>query len=72
VTAGWPVVTLAGRFNVIMRPRPSAAADKSSDDSLTSGRVGLACWDTKVRFRNIRIHDTKGKLLWTGLPVLPE
>jgi hypothetical protein len=37
-----------------------------------AGRVGLRTWDTSARFRNIRVVDPQGKVLFEGLPPLPD
>jgi serine/threonine protein kinase len=35
------------------------------------GAVGLRTWNTAARFRNLRVTDSSGKLLFEGLPKLP-
>jgi eukaryotic-like serine/threonine-protein kinase len=34
------------------------------------GAVGFRTWETKVRFRNIRVTAPDGKVLWEGVPEL--
>ena len=41
---------------------------EGSDPDLTSGRVGLASWASRVRFRNIVVREPLGGVLWEGLP----
>jgi hypothetical protein len=33
--------------------------------------VGLRIWQTAARFRNIKVTDPQGKLLFEGLPPVP-
>jgi WD40 repeat protein len=41
------------------------------DHNNLRGAVGLITWSTAVRFRNIRVTDPAGNLLFEGLPDLP-
>jgi len=34
-----------------------------------SGRIGLATWNSIVRWRNLTVTDPDGKLLWKGFPI---
>ena len=43
---------------------------ESSDPRFVDGRIGLATWSTSARFRNIKVTDPAGKVLWQGLPDL--
>jgi len=36
------------------------------------GSVGLRAWSTTCRFRDIKVTAPDGKVLWEGLPELPE
>jgi hypothetical protein len=36
------------------------------------GAVGVRTWETEVRFRNLKVTAPDGKVLWEGLPELPE
>ena len=38
---------------------------------ISKGRVGLQTLDAVCRFRNLRVIDSAGAVLWTGLPMLP-
>lgn len=40
------------------------------DARLGSGRVGLASWDSIVKFRNMTVCDPSGRIIWSGLPSL--
>ena len=42
------------------------------DDENQKGAVGLWTWQTAARFRNIRVTDPDGTVLWEGLPELPK
>ena len=41
---------------------------RERDQRFTHGRVGLATYDAKARFRNIRVTTPDGATLWEGLP----
>jgi serine/threonine protein kinase/formylglycine-generating enzyme required for sulfatase activity len=36
------------------------------------GLVGIQTFDCKARFRNLKVTDPAGKILWEGLPGLPQ
>jgi serine/threonine protein kinase len=40
------------------------------DARFTKGRIGLATWDAKARFRDIVVTSPEGKVLWQGPPEL--
>jgi serine/threonine protein kinase len=40
------------------------------DDRHPNGRVGLRTWYSAYRFKNIRVTDPFGKLLWAGSPAI--
>jgi hypothetical protein len=42
------------------------------NDRHPRGRVGLRTWAGVVRFRNIKVTSPDGKVLWEGLPDLPD
>jgi WD40 repeat protein len=44
---------------------------KYVDKRNPQGSVGLRTWNTAARFRNIRVTDPAGKVLFEGLPKLP-
>ncbi len=39
---------------------------------LLKGSVGIGSWSTSVSFRNLKVTDPDGKVLYNGLPVLPD
>ena len=41
------------------------------DDRHPNGCVGLRTWDSVYRFRNIKVTDPNGTVLWEGLPEIP-
>ncbi|ODA29971.1 protein kinase domain-containing protein [Planctopirus hydrillae] len=43
-----------------------------TDPHRLQGKVGFASWNSAVRFRNIRVTDPQGNLLWEGAPDLPQ
>lgn len=43
-----------------------------TDAQRLQGKVGFASWNAAVRFRNIRVTDPQGNLLWEGAPDLPQ
>lgn len=43
-----------------------------ADPQRLEGKVGFASWNAAVRFRNIRVTDPQGNLLWEGVPDLPQ
>jgi predicted Ser/Thr protein kinase len=43
-----------------------------TDPKHPHGAVGLRTWDTAARFRNFKVTDPQGKILFEGLPELPE
>lgn len=43
-----------------------------ADPHRLQGKVGFASWNAAVRFRNIRVTDPQGNLLWEGAPDLPQ
>ncbi len=43
-----------------------------TDPHRLQGKVGFASWNSAVRFRNIRVTDPQGNLLWEGVPDLPQ
>ena len=42
------------------------------DERFARGRIGLATWDANARYRDIVITTPDGKVLWEGLPDLPD
>jgi hypothetical protein len=40
------------------------------DDHHTKGRIGLGTWLSTYRFKNIRVTDPNGKVLWEGPPAV--
>jgi hypothetical protein len=36
------------------------------------GAICLRMWALSVRFRNIKVNDPDGNVLWEGLPALPK
>ncbi len=42
------------------------------DDRLPSGQVGLGTENSSCRFKNIKVTAPDGKVLWEGLPDLPD
>ncbi|MFK8115091.1 MAG: protein kinase [Rubripirellula sp.] len=40
----------------------------SNEPLLESGQCGLATYDTRARFRNLRVESPDGAVLWSGLP----
>jgi hypothetical protein len=43
---------------------------EATDGQHARGCVGLRSWDTANRFRNLKVTDPQGKVLWEGLPTL--
>jgi serine/threonine protein kinase len=43
-----------------------------SDPRFTAGQVGFSMWNATCRFRNIRVTSPVGKVLFEGLPTLPD
>jgi serine/threonine protein kinase len=41
------------------------------DNRFLNGRVGMRTFRTTVRFKNIKVTDPEGAVLWEGLPDLP-
>ncbi len=41
---------------------------ETTNDHFPSGRIGLATWNSIVRWRNLTVTDPDGKLLWRGFP----
>ncbi|HMP01907.1 MAG TPA: DUF1553 domain-containing protein [Gemmatales bacterium] len=41
-------------------------------DQIKAGGIGLASWNTAVRFRNLRVRNLAGATLFAGLPPLPK
>jgi hypothetical protein len=42
------------------------------DERFTRGRIGISSLNSVVRFRDIRVTTPEGRLLWRGLPDLPN
>jgi hypothetical protein len=40
-------------------------------DRHPAGRIGLRTYDTQARYRNLKVTDPDGKILFEGLPELP-
>ena len=43
-----------------------------TDDRFPTGRVGLRCVKSAFRFKNIRVTDPDGNILWEGFPAIGE
>jgi len=41
------------------------------DDRFPAGGIGLATWNSVVRWRNLKVTAPDGKVLWEGFPELP-
>lgn len=41
------------------------------DDRFPTGGIGLATWNSVVRWRNLKVTAPDGKVLWEGFPELP-
>jgi hypothetical protein len=41
-----------------------------TDQNHLRGAVGFSTYETKVRFHNIRVTASDGKVLWEGVPKL--
>ncbi|WP_144972885.1 protein kinase domain-containing protein [Bremerella volcania] len=41
---------------------------QTDNKQLPKGRIGLATWNSMVRWRNLIVTDPDGKLLWKGFP----
>jgi len=39
---------------------------------ILSGAVGIGSWSTSVSYRNLKVTDPKGNLLYSGLPEVPD
>jgi hypothetical protein len=44
----------------------------ASDNAMAKGSVGLKTGEAICRFRNIKVNAPDGKILWTGLPEVPD
>ncbi len=42
------------------------------DDTLKSGRVGFRTSPGRFKFKNVKVVDPTGKVLWDGLPQVPD
>ena len=44
---------------------------ESDIQALPNGMVGLGTWETACSFRNIKVTDLNGKVLFSGMPKIP-
>ncbi|CAN5275159.1 hypothetical protein BH11PLA2_BH11PLA2_31280 [soil metagenome] len=43
-----------------------------TDEAIPNGRIGLATWNTSIRYRNLKVTSPEGKILFEGFPDLPS
>lgn len=48
----------------------SACKATTTPDALAGGKVAVGTWSTQANFRNIKVTDADGKVLWEGVPSL--
>jgi hypothetical protein len=49
----------------------AASIVKADHERYKEGRVGLRTFKTHARYRNLKVTDPAGKVLFEGLPELP-
>jgi hypothetical protein len=74
-----PIATVKGRwYNVLVKVRGAEfwcyldgrELFHDVDERFERGRIGLATWDARARFRDIVITAPDGEVVWEGLPDL--